>query len=583
MLRTLGAIHDAQGQRFRAAMAYAQAVRVDPQQLEGYVLLGKVRFALGEVQAAQEAFRQAILIEPDYYDARFELARVLLESRVPLGGTAETGDAAASPQSGTGTAPPSGIVPSPPTGAVPAGTANVAPAVDPLAQASEHITEARRIRPDAQEAVLLHAKVLVAQGHLADAQFVVEQALQGSPRQPGYLRALLHVQRQRADWPEVKRALDRLEAAGPLTPEDQTVRADYMEGTGDETAAAALRADLVRGYPKDPAVLVAGARGLLALNQPREALRAAEGAVREGPKRAEAHYWKAVAHYALGQNLDGDLALNRAEALEGGNPAVRLLRIRRLLSERRLGEAAPRMQLYVTEFPADRAGLLLQAELATLSGDHQEADRLLGLLPSDGPGVRFAQARLDYLRGRYANAAAALAPLTARSAPPWEAVYLEASAMARLGHGEAALGKILPFLDREAGGPAFARLAGTLAIQQGDARAAERFYQQGLRKFPRDAGLLEGASRLAMEREDWRNARLWLEAGSERPGPFQAVMLERLVEVYRKLGEADRARAARQRYLDTIDPLVREGREATETAILYRMTLPTLGLAIDKR
>jgi tetratricopeptide (TPR) repeat protein len=558
--------------------------------LEGYLMLGRVRHLLGETQAAQEALRQAILIEPDYYEGRLELARVLFETRVPLTEQAAAQPAASAPEQsdpavlpGIGSSRRSESTQSAQSSAPVPAPALPGDAPDALVQAAEHIAQARRVRPDALEALLLQTRILVAQGHLSDAQYVTEQALARSPSQLELLRVLMDVQRQRANWAQVAETLARIRQAGELAPEDEIVRADYLEGSGDTAGAAALRADLVRRHPRNAAVLVAGARGLLAQNQPREALTAAERAVEAAPRRAEAHYWKAVAHFALGENLDGDLALNRAEALEGGNSAIRLLRIRRLMSERRLGEAAPRMQRYVVQFPADRAGLLLQAELATLLGDHGEAERLLALLPANDPGVRFALARLDYLRGRHAGVLTALAPLTALPSPPWEAVYLEASALARLGRIEEALEKVRPRVDRDSGGAAFARLAGMLAHQGGDARTAERYYQQGLRRFPRDAGLLEGISRIAVEREDWRAARPWLEAGAERPGPFQPLMLERLALVYRKLGEQERAKDATLRYLATIDPLVREGREATDPAILYRMTLPTLGLALDAR
>jgi tetratricopeptide (TPR) repeat protein len=547
LLRGLGEAQLARGERFRAALAFTQAVRVDPQDLEAYLLLGRVRNALGETDAAKTALGQAIRIEPDYFEARVELARVLLDAGDP-------------------------------------------------ASALEQVAAARRIRPTSPQALLLHVSILKARGFLSDAQFVAERALRndlagletarGEPAlrvdevRPELLRELMDIHRQREEWPQLEALLERLSGLGEPTVADQLVRADWMEGTGDAVGAAILRAELLRRKPREPAVLVASARGLLAKNEPREALRALETAIQEAPNWAELHYWEAVAHYALGQDLEGDLALGRAERLQAAHTGARLLRVRRLIARHQLSEAASRLASYVQDRPADSEGLLLQAELNTLMGNYAYAERVLGFLPPDDPGVRFARGRLEYMRGRYRGALEALAPLTALPAPPWEAVYLEAAALSRLDRPTDALEKVRLFLDRDGAGASFYRLAGSLAHQAGDTRGAERFYTQGLRRFPRDPGLLEGASRLAVERKAWREARNWLEEAVEREGPFHVLMLERLAVVYRELGEAERAREVLRRYLEATDPLIREVQEPTEPAILYRMTLPALKLAM---
>ena len=529
LLYSLGEIHLRAGERFRALLAFSQAIGVDPKLLDAYARLALLQHDMGDSERAKETLTQAIHLEPQFYEARYALARVRLE----------TGDAPA---------------------------------------AETEIERARQIRPQSGEAALLHVRILKTLGRLADARFVIEHRLEVEPRSTRWLRELLDVHHQRHDWPAVQQVLERLAPLGEPAVNDLLVRADWMQALGDGAGAADLRADLLRRFPRDPSVLVAAGRGLLAANRPRKALRALSDAADVQPDFAEAHYWRAVAHYRLDERLEGDLALNRAQGLDPQHPGARRLRVRRLIAERRPGPAAVRLNAYLQEFPADREGLLLRAELLTLTGDYAKAERTLKSLDPPDPGIRFARARLLYLQGQYRAVLGETAVLTALPQPPWEAVYLAAAALGRLGRASEALELARPHLDREESRGAFHRLVGELLQRSGDLEAAQRTYEAGLRRYPRDLALIEGLTRLALSREDWRTARSWLESGVERPSPYLPGFLERLERVYRRTGERDKAEEALARYLAAMDPLLREPGEVPDQAILFRMSLPPMRL-----
>ena len=536
---TLGDIQNAGGKRFRALLSYTQAVRQDPQYLDAYVKIASLQRKLGDSDKAKAALEQAIAIEPKFYDARVELAELLLERSDPIGAQAQ-------------------------------------------------IEAAREVQPKSPDAAHLHVRILKAQGNLGEAQAIVESWLQSSPDQPEWWREQLRLNRQRGYWEQVQAVLERLETLGGLAVSDLVVKAEWLDARGDRAAAAALRADLLKRYPEDAAVLVAAARGLLAENRPLEALAPLERAVQLAsstvetpyPNNIEAHYWRAVALYRLGRRVEADLALNRAEAVSAAFPPVRLLRIRRLLLDRRLSEAAPLMKAFLEANPGDREGLLLQAGIYSLAGDFLAAERMLDGLPAQSAAVRFARARLAFLQENFLTVLDETAPLTALAKPPWEAAYLEIAALGRLGRGGEALDKIKPWLDRDEGAPAFHRLAASIQLQAADLKGAERTLIQGTRRFPRDPVLTEGLSRIQIDRENWREARLWLEAGVEKESPLLPVLLDRLVLVYRKLGENDKARQTQLRQQSVIDPLNRELLEREDPPVLYQMTMDPLDLAL---
>ena len=517
LLVTLGGIQAAAGKRFRALLSYTQAVRLDPQYLDAYVKVGSLQRLLGDSDKAKAALEQAIAIEPNFYDARVELAGLLLERGDMVG-------------------------------------------------AQTQIEAARKVQPKSPDAAHLHVRILKAQGHLGEAQAIVESWLQSRPDHPEWWREQLGLNRQRGYWEQVQAVLERLETLGALEVSALVVKAEWLDARGDRAAAAALRSDLLKRYPEDAAVLVAAARGLLAENRPLEALAPLERAVQLAssgietryPGNIEAQYWRAVALYRVGRRVEGDLALNRAEALSAAFPPVRLLRIRRLLLDRRLSEAAPLMKTFLEANPGDTGGLLLQAGLHSLAGEFLAAERILDGLPAQSAAVRFARARLAFLQGNFLTVLDETAPLTALARPPWEAAYLELAALGRVGRGSEALDKIKPWLDRDEGAPAFHRLAASIQAQSADLKGAERTLIQGTRRFPSDPLLMEGLSRIQIDRENWREARNWLETGVEKESPLLPMLLDRLLLGYCKLGGIDKKRQTPTRLLTVIDPLNRE-------------------------
>ncbi|HSX56713.1 MAG TPA: YaiO family outer membrane beta-barrel protein [Sphingomonas sp.] len=64
------------GDAARAALLLEPVVAADPRNADAQVQLGLARLALGELGAAETAFRAALAVAPDYADARVGLARI---------------------------------------------------------------------------------------------------------------------------------------------------------------------------------------------------------------------------------------------------------------------------------------------------------------------------------------------------------------------------------------------------------------------------------------------------------------------------------------------------------------------------
>jgi len=56
-----------------ARAAYEEAVRLDPRSADAWNALGLARLSAGETEGAQEAFRQALALDPDHYAAKRNL------------------------------------------------------------------------------------------------------------------------------------------------------------------------------------------------------------------------------------------------------------------------------------------------------------------------------------------------------------------------------------------------------------------------------------------------------------------------------------------------------------------------------
>ncbi|MCZ6558039.1 MAG: tetratricopeptide repeat protein [SAR324 cluster bacterium] len=533
VMNLLGEIQLAQGRRFRALAAFSQAISFERDLIAAYVNLANTHHALEQGSQAVQVLRDAIVRAPNYYPARYHLARILHETR-------RHGEAA------------------------------------------REVTAARRMRPGAMEALLLEIRIKNAQGHLSVARLIVEEALLEHPGSRVLQGELLDILHQRQDGPAALALLERMARDGALTPREALRKVDILQAQGEQTAADDLLRKLLRLHPQDAGVQVAHARGMLGSGDVQSALGVLNSAVAGHPESVEAHYWKAVAHYRLRQRVRGDAALAAAERLAPGHPRVRLLRARRLLVARKLGPARKLLAQYLEVYPADGNALLVRSEMLTLLGDFSGAERnLREIAPgASGQGLRFARARLAYLRGAYDAVLKETRPVANGSAAPWQLVYLHGAALLRLGRPGEALPVVRPYLAKPHGGAHFHRLAGDLYNLAGDRGAAEKTYLAGLARFPRDANLLQALTRLAIEDGRWEQAREWLESGIERASPQLAWFLERLSLVHRKLNQPAQARQYLRRYLAETDPLLRERTQADEHGILFNSAFPVIGYSM---
>ena len=532
-MATLGEVYLAQQMRFRALTALAQAVELDQGLLPAYVLLAVTYEQLGDLKAAIATLNLGKVREPRYYPLRYHLARVYY-------------------------------------------------ATGQMDKAADEMDGAMRIRPADRDGKLLYIRIIKAQGRFALAEFTLREALAEAPHDVDLLYEQLDLHYQRQEWPQAEAILQRIETAGGLQPRDQLIRIGMLQAQG-QSAAAVERLDLLRRtHPKYQPAMEVQAGMLVLRGQFAKALELLTLTGELAPLSAEGHYWRAVALYQLNRPFQGDEALAEALRRDPGYPRVRLLHIRRLIQQRRITEAAPLLNAYLGELPADAAAVLLAVDLLTLQGNYPAAKAKLELLTgeSDGAARTFAAARIAYLSGDPAGAVGLLEPLLRRAEPSWRWAYLSAAASQRLERYSEALATLTPFLPRsDAAGRIHRLLAETQLLAKNEA-AARLTLLEGLRIYPRDAGLIESISRLTMRAGDWKAARDWLEIGAGLVSPYRAIMLDRLQLAYRQLKEPEQADKALRRYLDETDPLRQDVYMESENSVLYGNMVPAVGLTI---
>jgi tetratricopeptide (TPR) repeat protein len=148
--------------------------------------------------------------------------------------------------------------------------------------------------------------------------------------------------------------------------------------------------------------------------------------------------------------------------------------------------------------------------------------------------------------------------------------------MARMGQQREALALLQPYLRMQETEGRIHRLIGDIQQLAGDRRAAERAYLDGLALFPRKLILLDALSRLAMETENWAQARETVERGLEVESEYKVVFLERLITIYRRLNNPQGVKSAREKYLEAGDPVLKESLRPTDQGVLFGMGLPAL-------
>jgi len=528
VLGTLGEIYLAQDRRFRALTTAAQAIQFDPDLLSAYVTAAQANALLGEPDKAIRALDEALRREPGYFPAWYHRARILFDFGA-------------------------------------------------LRDAEITLTEALRINPASREAVLLQIKLVKRGGRMAAASYLIEAGLKNWPEDPGLLLELLDLYRQRRDWLSASLALERLKKLAPLSPEAQLVEVDLFQAQGlSQQFAAGLQA-LLSNHPRYAPAWILQAKTALAADKPADAIPSLTRAVDLDPGSVEARFWLAVSYYQTGEALQGNAALAEAGRQAPDYPPLRLLRIRRALVENRLDSAGALTEEFLRDFPFDVEALLLKSEWFLLSGDYTSASTLLASLPAGGDdqNLKFSRARLAYLQGQYHTVLDYTQP-AGQEPLPWRQGYLRGAAMARMGQHKEALALLQPYLRLPEADGRIHRLVGDIQQLAGDRRAAEKSYLDGLVLFPRKLILLDALSRLAIESENWAQARETVERGLEVESEYKIVFLERLHLIYRRINNVQGIKTIRDKYLEVADPVLRESLRPTDQGVLFGMGLPPL-------
>ncbi|MDH4122180.1 MAG: tetratricopeptide repeat protein [Deltaproteobacteria bacterium] len=525
ILVTLGDANLGQKKYFPALMAYNQASQIDPDLLSASVKLAMTHELVNQTDRGLEILAKITARDPRYFEGRFQYARMLF-------------------------------------------------ALGRQAEARREVEAALGVSPNDHDARVLKIRILKASGNFSVASLVISDDLRQWPGDPDLLREQLDIHYQRQEWDDALKVMGQLRQKDGLETEDQLVRVEILRSKGEIQQADQLLAGLARHQPSHPGVLLALARGAISRGEHPQAMESLNTLLDIEPNQQEALYWKAVLLFRAEETDQAQTLLNAAEKINPENPQIKLLKIQRLMAERKLEEARLRIEEYLKLNPTDFRGLLVKGEWLTLTGRFAEAKQVLDGLPDHGTAILFARARLAYIQGDYNAALEGAKPLLAMKDPPWEAVYLAGTAEGRLGNTRKALQMLTPYLTRGEGLGAFHRAVGNLYQMEGNLKQAEAVFNRGLALYPRNYGLIEGASRVAEESGNWVLARDLLEAGLEKNNHYRTVFLERLSRVYRRMNNQEKARKTLILYLTASDPVLFEGSRPPEEGVLFRQNIP---------
>ncbi|HKI98906.1 MAG TPA: tetratricopeptide repeat protein [bacterium] len=527
----LGEAFEAAGKPVRALAAYAQAIELSPNLIGAYVRYAQVLASLHENDKALHALDEALRREPKHFGALLLQARVLRD----------TGK---------------------------------------LDKAAVAIEAARALRPDDAQALLLHVQILQARGQTDAALRLAQDGLTRHPDARPLLTAVAGLHRQRGEWDAALQTLQRLAGLGSLAPDERLLRVEVLAGAGRAADAQAALDALLRDHPDYAPAHVRQAESLVWAGKPREALREAQQASALAPQSGEAHYWEAVAHYALDERPLGDAALAVADHLDPHRLAVELLQAERLLADHRLDVAASVLDVILKQRPDLSAALLLQSARAVLGGDLDLAAQVLERLPPTfAPDqVRFAQLRIAYVQRRWADVLSLSEPLLQDPWLGWRAAYLRGAALLRQGRFDEGLALVTPYLEGAQRRVLFYHLAGYLHLLKGDRTGAQRAFVAGLALAPGSPLMIEGLSRMAMEAQDWARAEQLLQQGLTAPDGFRALFLDRLTQVGQARKSVEQSREALQRYLEVSDPARAGAPPEPASTVLYGAYVPPYDL-----
>jgi tetratricopeptide (TPR) repeat protein len=547
-LAALGRLDEAQ----RAAET---ALRIAPETLQAYVLLGEIRYQRGDVAGAREMLTRAASGSATFVPARLALGRLLLAQREPQAALREFEAALDAERQSLPAAQMKALTL--------VHAKRTQDAIDFVEAQTRSEPRARgfhallgalymidrqwsranagylkelEVDPHSVDARLGLASAALAQGREDDAISRLQEVVRVTPGHvpATLLLASLYARNGRADL-----AVPVLEAAARAAPDRSNVSlllADLYVKTGRADEAIAVAGRVLQARPALRQARIVRGQAWLAKGDGAAALQEFQEIVRTEPGSAEAHYHLAHAHRALGRTADARAAYREALRLE---PKMELARIEAAtlggepLDEAVLRAQIERLRASLKEDP--RNALLREALARTLlvSGRTGEAHEELRALLEQAPlhlGANLLSARILIQEGRNQEAVSRLQTVLRASPDHVEARLLLARDLRRRGllpdairHLEAVVTSDPRLLD-------VAYELGTAYVSAGRLDDAMGIARQLEQSRPREAGtpLLRGG--VLLERRDFAGA---LEA-------FEAALKldPRLADAHRGAGQA---------------------------------------------
>jgi tetratricopeptide (TPR) repeat protein len=354
-----GYIRLAQQNTNKALEEMRLAVELDPARWQSYVSLAAVQAGVGQLQAAEASFKQAISIAPqNTLGPHLSLARFYSSQRRWSEAEQECRTAIA---------------------AVPGD-----------------------LRPRAQLARIFHA-----QKRPAEAEQVLRSAKQELENQPEAYRML-------GDYylslGEIQKAVQEYASISTEHPKDAYSRKMYVQlliMSGELDSATKLVDEIAKHNSKDPDVAVFRAEILIQRNQPQDAVPVLENAVKDDPTNAVTHYYLGLAHEAT-----GNLGRAESEWREAARSRPNLIAAHDKLATVALKKRDPELLAHTGEelielLPLAPRGYIFraQAEISRRQLEKAEADLKTAIEVAPGlPDGYGALAQLRSAQGKFAEA-----------------------------------------------------------------------------------------------------------------------------------------------------------------------------------
>lgn len=518
-------------ERYGVALnAFKSAVRVTPDLLSGYLKLGLVYEKIDDLNRAISSLEEVIQKDPYYLEAFYHLARLNLKRRE----------------------------------------------YDAALQA---IQEALVLEPNNPEAQLLQIRIHIARGSYFHARILAE-ALRKNSNPPheldGEWLRILFLQQK---FDEALKHIETVSVVRHLSLDEQFLHSRILSAMGKDSEAKQMLQNLLKESPLYTNAMIDLAIVAIREGALEEALTWLNQAIEINDRLVQAHFLQAAIFFKIGNFLQGDLSLNRTLSLDPSNLTYQLLSLRRNLIKGKFAFVEEKIQELNKKFVLNPEILRIQADLAIARSQYPAAETLLRQIQviENSDLLQFALAQTLYYQGKYRGALAITQSLIQKKLIGWEAIYLHASILNRLGQFKEAQAQILPLLASKKGEGFLHRLAGDLYRYQNQEKTAQQTYRDGLDLFPNQIYLVEALSSSYISTKEWVAARELIKGALEDRTPLDAILLDRLVQIYDQLQDIPKKQDALQRYHQLTDPILTDQSLNIEKRALFR----TSSLLID--